>query len=149
MRLVPGFLTSLDIARLHRWLTTDPVFEPGDRGTGYDVARLPVGALRTLRRRSLQEMGLTGDEGHDCYVVRYVTGSSIPKHTDPPIGLKYYRMNAIIQAPEEGGVLHIGDEPIRLDRGDAYVFRPDVEAHGVTMVTAGTRLVWAVGARLT
>lgn len=93
-------------------------------------------------------MGLTGDEGHDCYVVRYVTGSSIPKHTDPPIGPKYFRLNAIIQPPEEGGMLLIGGEQIRMSRGDAYVFRPDIEPHGVTVVTAGTRLIWSVGSHV-
>lgn len=148
MRIIRGFLNENTVLLLGT-LERDSVirFEPGRQGTGYLRARVPAQVVGVLQTRSREEFPRTDFElGHDCYLVKYPEGSSIPVHVDEaPLGFEHYRLNAVVQKPLEGGQLLVEDKAIQLDVGDAYVFRPDIERHQVERIVRGERLLWSVG----
>jgi hypothetical protein len=84
----------------------------------------------------------------DAWLLRYPDGAHIAAHTDPAMdGHRHVRLNALLQAPVEGGELTLGGEVVVLEVGDAIVFAPDAQAHAVSRVR-GERLLLSVGAWL-
>jgi hypothetical protein len=159
MRIVKEFLSAQNIRDLVTF-AAQATFQSGRQGTGYEKVELGWGVdqareiseclypqFRELQVISECAFPLVGTlVGTDCWLLRYLEGSSIPPHVDEvSSGLEHYRFNALIQAPEEGGQLWVSGKPVPLEVGDAYVFRPDVEQHWVDVIKRGTRLVWSVG----
>lgn len=147
MRVLSAFLTAADHALLAPFLDHDG-YEPGRQGTGYDKLVIPPSAdTAPLRRRCLDALGLAPDTAHDCYIVRYVEGTFIPPHKDDaPVAASHHRINCVVQQCAAGGALVVDGTTYPLAAGDAYVFRPDLEEHEVTTITAGARYVFTVGA---
>lgn len=144
VRILKNFLTRADIEQLLLFSEQND-FEPGRQGTGYMKARIPRALFPELREDSLSALGVPVHSAHDCYLVRYDVGNWIGPHDDPaPPGFDHHRLNAIVSVAE-GGQLVVEGEPIQLGIGDGYVFRPDLQKHEVTKVTAGTRMIWSVG----
>ncbi len=139
------FLLGQEIDELLR-LAATLSFEEGRQGTGYDKALVPTGAFKELREHSLRTLGVGLDQAHDCYLLRYAEGSSIPPHKDDaPFGSEHRRLNAVVQTAEEGGELIVEGKLVELYGSYAYAFRPDILAHEVSPVVKGVRLVWSVG----
>lgn len=153
--ILRSFLSLNDRVLLHKIAATMS-FEPGRQGTGYekgfieDLRTLNLwddrsNLIRHLQTRSLQALRADGG-GFDCYLIRYPEGSCIPPHRDASrFGSAHWRINALVESPSLGGTLRIGEEIIHLNNGDAYVFRPDLHTHEVSLVETGTRLLWTVG----
>lgn len=150
MLILPDFLSLKD-----RWTIREvsqerfDQYEPGRQGTGYfklfvkDHPR-----LQWLIQRSLSILEKPAeDEFWDAWLLRYPSGSYIPRHLDEAemFGKKHHRMNAIVDNGGIGGTLVVYNEEITLLSGDAYVFRPDIMPHEVTRVEGQDRLVWSVG----
>jgi hypothetical protein len=120
-------------------------FEPGRQGTGYLKAPLPADAQMPLRLRCLSAMGFSPDQPHDCWILKYPKGSSIPVHLDhAPEGQEHHRLNVIL-THGTGGDLYVEGTLVPLSVRDAYVFRPDLKRHAVSEVAYGERLVFSVG----
>lgn len=146
--VLPGFLSPDDLAFL-ALLEPHASFEPGRQGTGYEKHAVSPNMFRRLRARCLRQLGADPDLPHDCYLLRYPTGSRIPLHRDDTFGgAEHHRINAVVRAPVLGGQLLLAGSPVLLEAGDAYTFRPDLIPHEVTSVLEGSRLVWTVGVLL-
>jgi len=79
----------------------------------------------------------------DCYLLRFRVGSEIPSHTDPVSNKRHYRLNIVVWEAKLGGKF-VCTDPIYEHRR-IKLFRPDVSAHSVTKITAGTRYVLSIG----
>ncbi len=146
---MPSFLTLFRRDEIVQWANTEAVFGPGRQGTGYELAPVPDGLFKLVKLASYRALGIDKSVGHDCYVMRYKTGSCIPKHKDTAFfGSRHLRVNAIVQDAGRGGQLLIEDTPYEIRERDAYVFRPDLLDHEVTTITEGERLVWTMGTML-
>jgi hypothetical protein len=145
MRLIPNFIGAGEIAALSRFVDRHD-FEPGRQGTGYEKLALKYDEWPLARERCLAALGVSYDTAHDCYMLRYQVGASIPAHVDDaPLASEHHRINVCVVEPVGGGVLYVDGSAVPLRAGDAYVFRPDVEGHEVAMVTRGVRLMFTVG----
>ena len=145
MKILHNFLSAGEIAHLaHCGDRHD--FEPGRQGTGYEKLALKYDEWPLARERCLAALGVSYDTAHDCYILRYQVGARIPSHVDDaPLASEHHRVNVCIIEPGAGGVLRVGDSAVPLHAGDAYLFRPDVEEHEVSVVTKGVRLMFTVG----
>lgn len=145
----PGFLSPATQWALLQWARDGALFTPGRQGTGYEIAAVPPDVFTGLQEKSLRALGIDKSVGYDCYVMRYTTGSFIPKHKDTAFfGSRHLRINAIIQDADEGGFLFIEGLNHVVGVGDAYVFRPDLLEHEVTEIIKGERYVWTLGTML-
>lgn len=79
----------------------------------------------------------------DVYLLRYPTGSVVPKHTDKVQSGRHYRMNVIVKRAKLGGDFHCDDAIIHLRR--FILFRPDLCEHHVSRIQDGSRYVISVG----
>jgi hypothetical protein len=154
-RLLRGWLSTAEVARLrHRAITLSP-WIAGRQGTGYDKALLRDATdpddvallLRALDVVAPDRERVGGDwQLWDAWLLRYPAGAHIAPHTDPAMeGHRHVRLNALLTAPEAGGQLLIDELPYALEVGDAIVFRPDVQRHAVSEVSS-ERLLFSVGA---
>ncbi|MFI5296509.1 MAG: hypothetical protein ACHREM_00305 [Polyangiales bacterium] len=147
MRVVGAFLHPWQ----RKWIidrAQRATFVLGRQGTGYEKFEVPADEALPLRARCLQQLGLAAGAPHDCYLIRYGVGASIPPHVDPaPEGQEHHRINCVATAAQ-GGALLVRHHPVALYSRDAYVFRPDLELHEVTLVTRGERLVFSLGTLL-
>lgn len=144
LRVIRGFLDRDEVAAISAFADR-LAYYPGRQGTGYEKS--PVGQLfKWVQDRCLAAMGLGPDVPCDRYVVRYPAGAFIPPHKDDaPLAREHWRVNALVEEGEGGGLVVEGLE-VELSVGDAYVFRPDLLLHEVRPVTAGRRVIWTVGA---
>jgi hypothetical protein len=117
----------------------------------YDLVEKAKAELRAYT--GLDDLG----DKWDAWLIFYPEGDSLPQHIDPaPEGYRHVRINAVVQVPEDGGKLIIfpsTDTSKSIARhydmktlGDAIVFSTSEQAHGVTWITKGRRLVFSVGA---
>ncbi len=79
----------------------------------------------------------------DCYLLRFREGASIDPHTDPVSDRRHFRLNVVLVEATEGGDFQC-ESPIIETRRIKY-FRPDLDVHSVTQVSAGTRYVLSIG----
>lgn len=80
----------------------------------------------------------------DAYILKFPTGSSVPRHKDEVNGYNHYRFNYIWGDFFGGQVnLHGGDSEI--EGNNWYLFRPDLYEHSVSKVFWGTRYVLSIG----
>jgi len=79
----------------------------------------------------------------DVYLLRFVEGSEIPRHTDPVAAGRHYRCNIVLRRAERGGEFVCSTPIFATER--IKLFRPDVCEHSVTRVERGTRYVLSVG----
>lgn len=79
----------------------------------------------------------------DMYLLKYPTGSSIPKHTDPVPGKRHWRLNYELRKARRGGNFNCSGNYFRLGR--LYVFRSDILQHEVSTIQEGSRLVLSIG----
>ena len=144
--LIPAFLTATEVASLRARATSDG-WKPGRQGTGYDILPLRgIAELEPLITRGMARLGTPFEDYWDVYLIRYLDGSSIPKHTDAAQpGRRHRRINAVLEQPSTGGELFIDGALVPLLVGDAVLFFPDEEVHEVTTVV-GSRLLFSVGA---
>lgn len=148
--LIPAFLTPGEIAALRVRASRDG-WKPGRQGTGYDILPLRDVAelaplVAPLIARALSRLGTPYEDFWDCYLIRYLDGSSIPKHTDAAQHeRRHRRINAVLEQARTGGELFVDGAKIDLAVGDAVLFFPDQEVHEVTQV-GGSRLLFSVGA---
>ena len=80
----------------------------------------------------------------DYYAIHYCKGTSIPKHKDPIIDGKMYRLNIEIWKAKKGGKFNCESTIFSIfDR--IILFRPDINEHYVTPVEEGNRWVLSLG----
>jgi len=79
----------------------------------------------------------------DVYVLRFKVGSEIPLHTDEVSHGEHHRLNIILKNAQEGGQF-LCEKPI-INAHRIKYFRPDMAAHQVSKVVAGTRYVLSIG----
>jgi hypothetical protein len=152
-RLLRGFLGDAALERALVAIASAPTasWQRGRQGTGYEKLALEgsdfAPEVLELTRRSLAELGAGAELAWDRWLLRYVRGTHVPPHTDPPLasGQEHWRLNGIVRAAGRGGVLALDGRTIELALGDAVVFRPDACRHEVSLVEEGERLVWSVG----
>lgn len=115
---------------------------PGRQGTGYFKGHVRhEGSISFLWR--LFPEGTPVER--DSYLLFYPQGSHIPLHTDPaPEGHDHYRLNILLAGPTEG--LVVDGVERKLEVGDGYLFRPDLELHEVKPIVRETRVVLSLGA---
>ena len=93
---------------------------------------------RTHEEYDLQIRGLPSAAGSDCYLLRAGPGVLIPPHVDAAKpGFEHHRLNVALSDEHEGGDVTIEGAKVELHLGDALVFRPDIQLHAVSEVTAG------------
>lgn len=123
--------------------------EQGRQGTGYQKLYVKDNInLLALLESSKILLGIDPtNEFWDAYLLYYPTGAFIPKHRDEAsvVGMKHYRLNALVTLPKNGGIFIADDEVVNWDIGDAVLFKPDCVIHEVTRIEDGERLVWSVG----
>ena len=122
------------------------------QGTGYAKARLdnePMFAALIETTRQYLVPDDDGDGVFDAYLLRYPNRSYLPPHRDLAslFGRRYKRFDALVQAPDAGGVLRFGRAEVPLQVGDAVIFYPDEIEQSVSLVV-GERLVFSLGAWL-
>lgn len=78
----------------------------------------------------------------DSFFIHYVAQSALATHTDPRSVL---RLNVQVVKASVGGQFVVNDEVLSMEAGDAVVFNPNTEPHGVTKLLQGERLVWSLG----
>ncbi len=83
----------------------------------------------------------------DLYVLRYPRGSYVWPHVDPVTEGRHWRLNFVFWKARSGGFFWKSNDMKTLRRGRSrwHLFRPDVELHGVTAVTDGSRYVLSLG----
>lgn len=148
--MVRAFLLPAERALLVEIAAADDAdFAPGRQHTGYQKLGVRDDArLLPLIERSLAQLGMPSSSPFwDAWLLRYPRGSSIPAHTDVPeaSGVGHHRLNALVTAPDAGGILVVDGSVVDLGVGDAIVFRPDLQEHAVSAIEGGARLVWSVG----
>jgi hypothetical protein len=79
----------------------------------------------------------------DFYLLRFREGAEIREHTDPVTGRRHFRLNIVIKNARTGGDFVCADPIYESNR--IKLFRPDVSAHSVTKIVAGTRYVLSIG----
>lgn len=79
----------------------------------------------------------------DCYLLRYAPGAEIAEHTDPVDDKKHYRLNIVLKRATRGGEFKC--QEVIFENSRIKLFRPDVSAHSVGLVNAGTRYVLSIG----
>jgi hypothetical protein len=102
-------------------------WKEGRQGTGYKVL--------TLINSERFEF--------DLHVLKYETGTSIPKHKDPAKpGYEHHRLNIVLKQAERGGEFVLGPlySSARINK-----FRPDITPHAVCLIEKGTRYVLSIG----
>lgn len=109
------------IKKLFRW-------QKGKQNSGYEKMLL-AGSYWSLK--------------FDFYLLKFKTGSVIPKHKDPVAKGKHFRLNIILQNAIQGGDF-ICDKIIYKTNQIKY-FRPDLHEHSVTEIKKGTRYVLSIG----
>lgn len=145
VQILRQFLSQGDVDELLQF-AEQHCFDPGRQGTGYTKTPIPPTHFQALRQDALRWLGVPQDTAHDCYLVKYETGSCIPLHRDDaPMAQEHHRLNAMVQMPLEGGELWVSGQPVSLNTRDCYLFRPDLDEHEVEKVLAGTRLIFTVG----
>ena len=102
-------------------------WQNGRQGTGYQI--FPIAFWNLLLK-------------FDIYLIHYMVGSFIPPHKDPNNGGKHYRLNIELWRGE-GGIFHCDEIIFKFWR--FILFRPDINTHYVTQVTAGNRYVLFIG----
>ena len=100
----------------------------GRQGTGYDKLFLAPGPFPRM--------------GFDLHLLRFRTGTHVPRHRDPATG-RHYRVNIVLRAADQGGVFSCA-RPL-LDWPRVKIFRPDVEPHSVSRIEAGERWLLSLG----
>lgn len=78
----------------------------------------------------------------DIHIIHYPRGASLGLHRDPNSTGRHYRLNLELWRGKGGDF--ICDETI-VNWKRLHIFRPDINAHGVTEVTEGTRVVFSLG----
>ena len=78
----------------------------------------------------------------DINLIKILTGTQIPWHTDPIIGKRHYRLNIDLVKPKVGGHF-IGKSLWKLPR--ITLIRPDIHLHKVTEVFKGHSLILSIG----
>jgi hypothetical protein len=114
---------------------------------GYLKQEVLKGRFDLLIKRSALVLGSEDQTIDDCYAIRYPDRSYVPPHTDPtPAGMEHWRINAIIQSSESGGIFGIEGRNVDLLEGDAVIFRADKLIHRIGTIYGSTeRLVWSAG----
>ena len=79
----------------------------------------------------------------DLHFLKMPEGSSIEPHVDPYPSHKMYRINFVLQEPEEGGQFVCPEAMIDWRR--IKFFRPDIMEHSVQRVDEGERFVLSFG----
>lgn len=108
---------------LKNWLR----WQKGRQNTGYDKCLIFVS--RWLKC--------------DCYILRFNTGSAIPPHTDKIDSGRHFRLNIVLKHAKAGGQFHC--EQMLFESNRVKLFRPDLHAHSVSLITDGTRYVLSLG----
>lgn len=148
MQLIPDFLTTHNIEFILRWADNDGGWTRGRQGTGYEVLYVKDEPnFAGLIQRAVLHLGPYFEDFYDAYLIRYQEGDFIPLHKDEAafFGKRHHRINAMVAIAEAGGDLLIDGKLIEFPLGAAVDFFPDEEAHEVTKVTAGRRILFSVG----
>lgn len=106
-------------------------WEPGRQGTGYDKLKI-ANHWKFFSRFKW-----------DIYLLRYPTGSGIPRHRDPVPNHKHYRLNIYLWNAKAGGAPE--HDAVIIGNRFFTLFRPDINTHSVSTVTEGTRYVLSFG----
>lgn len=142
--IIPNYLTPTQCWILNSIaLEDDRIWVDGRQNSGYSKSELEI--TWPVRRA----LNIMGDPWlYDAYLLRYPPGSEIKPHVDPSIpGLCHIRLNVLIKYGI-GGTLNLNGVDIRIQPGDAYIFRPDVVTHSVSKVIQDTRLMLSIGANI-
>lgn len=104
------------------------MFKPGRQGTGY--RKLKIFSSKLLKC--------------DMYLLWYPEGSWVPMHVDPVDNKRHYRLNLVLKNARVGGKFDVSNTIYEIpDR--LYLFRPDLDLHGVGHVSYGSRFVLSIG----
>lgn len=79
----------------------------------------------------------------DIYLLRFPTGAEIPPHVGRGQSGRHFRLNLLLRRAKAGGEF-VCKDPLYASKRIKY-FRPDVSAHSVTKVLAGSRLLLSIG----
>jgi hypothetical protein len=144
-RILLNFLSPLEQEQLTSYIRELEWKDQQEQDFGYLKQEVPDGKLEALKKRSGLVLG--SEKLNDCYVIRYPVHSYIPPHIDPtPTGMEHWRINAIIQASESGGIFGLESRSVDLLEGDAIVFQADKMRHRITTIYGGVeRYVWSAG----
>lgn len=145
-KVILGFLSPDEQTKLIKYIG-ELAWDNGRQGTGYLKAAVSDSKFQDIKKRSLEALSADVACKHDCYVIRYPLFSHIPPHVDDaPFGTEHWRMNAIIQASEQGGIFGLEERSLDLLEGDGVIFRADKMRHRVSTVNGNVeRYVWSVG----
>lgn len=145
MQVIPKLLDQLECNELISW-AEEQFWNVGRQGTGYELVSVPRSRFFSILEKLEHKLLESEEEYGDCYIIRYPEGSCIPEHKDDaPMQTEHHRINCLLQAAEQGGVLTVAESTFSLAAGDAYLFRPDLSVHSVSTVTKGTRYLLTMG----
>jgi len=72
-----------------------------------------------------------------AWINRYLPGDYVPLHTDRSGDTQFLLCLQGLPAPDEGGDMYIGERIIKLNTGDAVLFRASGLPHGTTRIGGG------------
>lgn len=109
---------------------------------GYGMKLFKLGRLGTGYRK----MTLFSSKrlGCDLHILWFPRGSHTPVHVDPVSDRRHYRANIVLKNAIVGGHFESSGVIYKIDKR-LYVFRPDIELHGVSRVAYGSRWVLSFG----
>ena len=163
MKIIRNFATSEDLIIL-RDLSKNCAHIAGTRsgiyscGTTYSLptnlyqrlivaSELPGGKLNGLcysQFISYKKGGFVG--AHKDWVFDASFTKELRTDADKATGpCKLYRINVMVDAASKGGELFVDGEEVKLNEGDALVFRPELCLHEVKPVIEGSRMIFTCG----
>lgn len=149
-RLIPGFISRSDTEHLLKlalgrklWLHNNP---NGDVGAWLPEREDFVDfVLEHAIIHSRLEMGERPVADGDVIFLKYPEGGGIGPHKDKHLHGRHLRCGILLQRPQMGGVLFIGNEEVLMEPGDAVIYRADEAEHWVTTAIQGERYLLTVG----
>lgn len=175
IEIVPNFLSPSEIDTLNAWANmgvqeqwlghgslptltavgagTDKRLTSRFSGNLYEYAPDVLAIAARIRAYcGVAEKPIASNGGRDGIVVSYTKdGGDIPAHKDARSfeGLAVLRCNVMTQAPDSGGILHVGGAPVELNVGDLHCYLVSEESHFVTAVSGNVpRILWMFGSEV-
>lgn len=101
-----------------------------------------------LQNRITEKFDLWGrmPDGRQGKCITHVSESETPPHVDfyKHLGPGFFRATVLVQKPNEGGILEVGDKTIDLPERACVVFDASI-THAVQLITAGKRIAFVYG----
>lgn len=124
------------------WKRT-PGFDASIKGRReYDYHGVSAPMHLTLRVLELLDPKNPDAKYLDSFFLHYRTAQGCWAHRDPRSST---RVNVLLIKPPLGGEFVVDGRVNPMDVGDAIVFEPSKDVHGVTPCVGGSRVIWSMG----